>query len=475
MPRKRKESIPLQVDVDGIDVPAVLRPPAGGRACYYVRWKLNGIWHSASTGTNVLFEAQKAGRQIVRGERDPKAKAAGILSVEQFLEVQRQHYLAKAFTRKGQRSWKRFMGVWRSFSKRFPVECVQEVDAAMALKYIQKLAESRRDSNYRYKTKNDRKVAKYTLIGHVSSLRAAWNRVRYGHGKAKAGIPPSNMVRSNPWEEIVNNLPEPTKKVPIQFNLSDGQFDKLLDKFDGREVARLFLIVSLWAAGRIEEVCMIEWEWVQGEGYIAIPDEIAKKGFGKVIRIPPSILARLQAVRVKGNLFIFAGFPDELRRHYRSKQKTAHHADKVMDFSPSRLLWRMSKHIKKAAGLSGLTGISHHAIRRTAMELSDEGELLAAEERSAEKLRTTTENKRGHYLQRKVAKRHYLLADALYANLTASLREFPKLAERVGVEAADPKIMPDLEHLVAGLTPQQRQELLLALIRGTFGKDPGAA
>jgi transposase len=59
--------------------------------------------------------------------------------------------------------------------------------------------------------------------------------------------------------------------------------------------------------------------------------------------------------------------------------------------------------------------------------------------------------------------------------LTASLREFPTLAERVGVEAADPKIMPELEQLGAGLTPLQRQELLLALIRGTFGKAPGAA
>ena len=140
-----------------------------------------------------------------------------------------------------------------------------------------------------------------------------------------------------------------------------------------------------------------------------------------------------------------------------------------MDFSPIRLLWRMSKHIKKAARLSGLIGISHHAIRRTAMELSDEGELLEAEGRSAEKLRTTTENKRGHYLKRKASKRHYLLADALYSNLTASLREFPKLAERVGVEVVDPKLSQETDALLAGLTPEQRQELLISLLRGTLG------
>ncbi len=291
MPRKRIDGIPLQVDVDGVEMKASLRPPGDGRACYYVRWKLNGKWLTASTNTDVLFEAQKVGRAIVRGERDPRVKAAGLLPIEQFVEIQKQHYLNKAFTRKGQKSWKRFQSVWKSFMKRCPVKSIQEVDAAMALKYIKQLAESRRDSNYRYKTKNDRKIAKYTVISHVSSLRAAWNRVRLANGKAKAGIPASCMVRSNPWEEIVNNLPEATKKNPVQFDLAAGQFDSLLDQFEGREVAQLFLIVSLWSAGRIEEVCMIHWGWIGGIGYIAIPDEIAKKGYGKVIRIPPSILA----------------------------------------------------------------------------------------------------------------------------------------------------------------------------------------
>ncbi len=109
------------------------------------------------------------------------------------------------------------------------------------------------------------------------------------------------------------------------------------------------------------------------------------------------------------------------------------------------------------------------------MELSDEGELLAAEERSAEKLRTTTENKRGHYLQRKVAKRHYIMADALYANFTVSLRDFPKLAERLGVEPANPKVLPELDSLLAGLSPEQRQELLLRLLRGLKGEDDAEA
>ena len=78
-------------------------------------------------------------------------------------------------------------------------------------------------------------------------------------------------------------------------------------------------------------------------------------------------------------------------------------------------------------------------------------------------------------MQRKVSKRHYLMADALYVNLTASLSEFPKLAERVGVEPVEPTLSQETDAMLAGLSPQQRQELLLALLRSTLGKDPGVA
>lgn len=471
MSRKRTECIDLEVDVDGIEVPAHLRPPTNGRASYIVRWKMHGQWKSASTGTDVLHEAKKIGREIVRGVRDPKTKVAGILTVEQFVEVQRQHYAAKAFARKAEKCWQKFQSVWGSFLRRFPIKAVQEVDAQMALDYIRKLGEARRDANCKYKTETERPLSRNTILSHVSSLRAAWNRVRFGHRKAKAGIPHGNMVKNNPWEEISNNLPEPTKKAIVQFDPAAGEFEKLLDEFADREIAQLFLIISLWGAGRIEEVSLIQWNWIDDEGYIEIPNEIAKKGYGRVIRIPPAILSRLHAVRVKNNAFVFAGFPAELRKHYRKKQATERHADKVLEFSPNRLRWRMQKHIRQAALLTGLKGISHHAIRRTSMELSDEGELAEAENRSAEKLGTTPENKLANYRQRKISRIHYRKAAGLYQNLTAVLREFPKLAERVGVEPVDPKLTEDADALLEGLSPDQRQAVLLALLRKTLGKD----
>ena len=87
MTRQRVKSIALPVDDDGIEIPAVLRPPGRGRASYYVRWKTHGRWREKSTGVDVLTEAKRIGRAIVRGEYDSRAKSEGELSIDRFLDV----------------------------------------------------------------------------------------------------------------------------------------------------------------------------------------------------------------------------------------------------------------------------------------------------------------------------------------------------------------------------------------------------
>lgn len=473
MVRRRTKSIPLPVDSDGIEIPACLRPPGDGRASYHVRWKEYGKWRTESTGTNVRFEAERIGRAIVRGERIAKAKCSGFLSLDEFIEVQQRHYAGKAVARKGQRSFQKFLGVWRGFLKIVPqLKSIQGVDCEVALRYVKHLKSLRRDANYAYVTKTETKLSQNTILSSVSALSAAWNRVRLGHGKAKSGIERYKMVSKNPWEEIKNDLPARTKRPIVQFDLGKGEFEALLDHFPGRETAQLFLIVSLWAVGRLEEVSEFRWDWIDGNGYVCIPDEIAKKGFGKVIRLPPSIHSRLKAVQVPGDFFVFARFADELQSFYRGSPKTEHEAEKVLVFSPARLRWRMAKHIRAWATGKNLAGFSHHAIRRTAMELSDEGELLALEKRSAEKLRTTAGNKRGSYLKRQTSKRHYLLADALFVNLSTSLREFPDLARRVGVEEFPPSEPSNILEIVAALGADEKRQLLQALVGEAFAVSP---
>ena len=124
-------------------------------------------------------------------------------------------------------------------------------------------------------------------------------------------------------------------------------------------------------------------------------------------------------------------------------------------------------HIKRWATKLGLPGLSHHAIRRTGMELSDEAELLALSAASAEKLRTTTDNKRRHYLQRKATRRHYLLADALYNNFCLALSQHPELTARLGAELPDKPEEDDAIVAQFSALPAERQAKLLTMLSST--------
>ena len=140
----------------------------------------------------------------------------------------------------------------RGFLKTAPgLKHVQEVDCERALAYVRHLRAASRDANYPYSMDSPATISPNTVWSNVSVLRAAWNRVRLGHPKAKSGLARVRMVTANPWEEIQNDLPERSKKPVVQFDLNADEFELLLDGFHGREVAQLFLIISLWAAGRL--------------------------------------------------------------------------------------------------------------------------------------------------------------------------------------------------------------------------------
>jgi hypothetical protein len=104
-------------------------------------------------------------------------------------EIQRQHYAAKAFARKAEKCWQKFQSVGGSFLRRFPIKAVQEVDAQMALDYIQKLGEARRDANCKYKTDTERLLSRNTLLfvwiaaGKWASLTAGGGPGRWLPGK----------------------------------------------------------------------------------------------------------------------------------------------------------------------------------------------------------------------------------------------------------------------------------------------------
>jgi len=418
MSRPRTNSHPLAVDVDGIVIPAHLRPPEGGRGSWHVRWKIGGRWETRATGEAIRFEAERVARNIVRG-RPVDCPPEAMLSFDRFVQVQEKHYALKADRRKAAKTLTKFKTVWEDFKRfndgvlRGRVHAIQQVTEEVALGYLEWL--------------KARDAAAHGIHSKFAVLRAAWNRIRRKHPKSKKTIAESEKVDGNPWEAILGELPERPAKDPVQLDLASGDLQRLLTAFDGRPVAQLFLIVSLWSAGRLEEMTLAEWDWVNAEGYIDIPDDTAKRGKGRVVRIPRRILQRLKAHRVDGSPYVFAGFIEEYRR------VSKRHGDRLKDYNPGTYDL-ICKHVVRAAKKVGLDGISHHALRRTAMELSDQGEELKATDESSKNLGTTTKNKEGFYVRKTHGRTFYLRADRLYTGLSLALLHYPAVADVMMVE-----------------------------------------
>jgi hypothetical protein len=211
----------------------------------------------------------------------------------------------------------------------------------------------------------------------------------------------------------------------------------------------------------------MEWSWIQGE-YIVIPKSKAKGGRGKVVRLPPAILERLESSRVAASPYVFARWVEDVRAN-------AGRSKRVQPFAPARMRGQLEKLIPVFAAAIGRPEIGHHALRRTAMELGEEAELRQAEKSSAEKLQTTVGNKRRNYTKR-LGRKAFTLADGIYANLTTALHDYPVLAKRLGCEPLETLAERDLEAQAKRLTPLQRQRLAKKILEGdAAGEDQGVA
>lgn len=451
MSRPRRESSELIVDVDGVQIPAILRKPGQGRRHYHVRWKLHGVWRSATTGRDLLREAEVVARQIIRGEKPdmPPSLSEG-MTIKEFERVQTEHFKLGGRAKAASKTQKSFDGIWRSLRSIVTFRTIQEFTANHALHYVRTLRSSSKARNHKRRKKVAEPMAPSTIKKHVRTLAAAWNRVKRGHPESVSGIPEQRMVTVNPWEQIRNQLPAARPKGdPVQFDLEKGVLEDFLDQFASRPVAELFLVTSFWCAGRIEEMANLRWSWVD-ENYFTIPDLVAKRGKGKVVRIPGIVRKRLEGIRVPGEDYVFARFQNEVEEVG---------GRDTLPFTPERLIWRMEKLVKEAATAIGRPeGLTHHALRRTAMELSDEGELMEKEKESARKLQTTVANKRRNYLKRG-GKKRVILANGLFENLTVALQDYPSLAARLGCDIISPGAGKDLKSLAGQLSPLERQQL----------------
>jgi len=460
MSRTRVNAIPLIVDVDGVEVKASLRRQRRKGGVFNVRWRMHGSVQEKSTRTDAVEEAKRVARRIIRGEDLPTSPSLRDgLTVSEFEQIQRDYHARNARAEAGDSTFREFMGIWKSFLRVCPVRTISEVTEQVALRYLRHLQAISRLENRRCKKTSSKNLSVATITKHIRHLSVAWNRIREGHHARVGGLIQSQLVQSNPWQAIRNNIPQPAldDEDPVQFELDDNDLGRFLDQFKDRPVGELFIITSLWCWGRIKEMARMEWSWIQND-YVVIPRSKAKKGRGKVARLPPSIRERLEAIRDPKSPYVFARWVEDVKR-------CSVEPGRVQAFSPSRMMGQMEKLIDKIAVAIGRPEISHHALRRTAMELGEEAELRMAERTSAEKLQTTVGNKRRNYTKG-LGKKAFTLADGLYSNLTTALHDYPALATRLGCEPLATLAEREAEALVQKLTPLQRQRLARQLLGG---------
>ena len=459
MTRQRVSAIPLVVDVDGVEVPASLRRQRGKTGNWEVRWKMHGVLNERSTKTNSLEEAKRIARQIIRGEEPATPRAAGGMTVQEFEQIQRDYHARNSRPEAGESTLQEFMGVWRSFLRVCPVKTVHEVTEHLALKYLRRLVVMSKTENRECKKKSSEKLAVKTIQKHIRHLSVAWNRIREGHHSRVGGLHQHQLVQSNPWQAIRNNIPQSPldDEDPVQFELENNDLGRFLDQFKDRPVGELFIVTSLWCWGRITEMARMEWSWIQDE-YVVIPRSKAKKGRGKVARLPPGIRERLESIRDPKSPYVFARWVEDVKR-------CAGHPTRIQQFDPTRMVGQLEKLIPGFAEGIGRPEISHHALRRTAMELGEEAELRQAEKTSAEKLQTTIGNKRRNYTK-KFGKKAFGLADGIYTNLTVALHDFPVLANRLCCEPLEILAEREAEKHMRMLTPLGRQRVVKKTLEG---------
>jgi hypothetical protein len=472
MSRPRKNSIPITVEVDGVEIPANLRRQRGRAGNWEVRWKMHGVPDEKSTGTPNFDEAKRIAGQIIRGEEvvDGRRRAGG-MTVAEFERIQREYHAGNARPEAGESTFKEFLGIWQSFLRVCPVKTVQEVTEQVAVQYLRRLKTMSNTENRCCRKKSTKPLAIKTIQKHIRTLAGAWNLVREGHPENVGGLHQHQMVQSNPWEAIRKRVPDDPKdledKDPIQFELEDNDLGRFLDQFKGHPVGELFIITSLWCWGRIKEMTRMEWSWIKGK-YVVIPKSKAKGARGKTARLPPTILERLRAIQDPSSPYVFAHWVEDVTAN-------AGRPTRVQPFAPGRMRGQMEKLIPTFAEAIGRPEISHHALRRTAMELGEEAELRLAEKTSAEKLQTTVGNKRLNYTKRR-GKKAETLADGLYKNLTVALHDFPNLAKRLGCEPVEMLAEREAEKHLRMLTPLGRQRVVKKVSEGdTEGESHGVA
>lgn len=208
----------------------------------------------------------------------------------------------------------------------------------------------------------------------------------------------------------------------------------------------------------------LRWSWIDAEGYITIPDDNAKWGKGKTIRLPIGLLREIEQHRGQSP-FVWAGYVEQLRGYHRTEGQ-GRSAHKIKDFAPERLRGVFQKRIAEWAAEAGADGLSHHAFRRTGLQWSREGQLRSTEGDDAKAVNVS----QGVADKHSTARPQRLWADLTDRNIASEIARDRELAVFLGFVQAGDSLTPaaSVEAVQAALGRGDFEEAgrLLAQLKG---------
>lgn len=388
-----------------------------------------------SLKVSTFADARQAALNWFSKEDVRKDRSIPPLTWEEWEQIQRAYFAKKADQKRAGRTLEACLD-----SKKLFVKLSGAVDASSV---TPDLVDQFQQKTLKTEFKPGRCYKSWTVRRTVSHMSASFNRCRITSGKKcqRGIVPPERLLTVNPFEQV--SWLEGTSD--DKRHLTHAELRALLSwrMFASSPLISAVLKVSIWGCGRIEEVTELRWNWISDDGVISVPDDIAKWGQGRQFRIPLHLLRELKEYRSKSQ-FVWDSTVAQLRSYHLNRGGKGS-ATQLTDFTPTRLRGRLQKWIQAWTKDSGLTDISHHSLRKTALQWSREEQLRRSENAFAEISSVGLD----------VAKKFYttdpsrLRAEILFRNISRELETDAQLAVAMGLRSEAP--LASIEDVQAAL------------------------
>jgi integrase len=403
MPRKPKvEKQTITVVVNGTPVAVQLHPPSGDRSSWFAYW--SGLVTSKSTGQSNLEDAILVAEHMVRNGGRRADLSATVLSDIEFEQIQRRHFGRKTDDKAKVRAEKSLIScldaiaAFREITGISPValatpdDCARFQVVALTLpklwrkdppeqrRPVSHYGEAARAGRQRSANPDEldglERYSPNSVVKWSRTLQAAFERANRNALKRKCVrgvVDEKKLLTGNPWGQFT--WVEGRKKPIRQFD--SDELLAFLDHFEtvwaGVSVVGTLAKVFLWSSGRRLETANLRWDdlrRVGGEYHFKME---GKWGVEKWFRVPDALYQELTSLRT-ASPYLFAAYPDQLRRFYEGRNEPGKARKVLAEFDPANLAnW----FYKKIVGWSRSLPKGHattHIFRKTSLQYARSGE-----------------------------------------------------------------------------------------------------